>query len=94
MIRRARRLFLVSVVALAAGGGSCSGQYMITNQENYFTYERPFTDAAAAQVRKDADELCRRRNRVSIQVSDVCEPNRCFTNFQCVSQAELPQIVR
>ncbi|MCC6210342.1 MAG: hypothetical protein IT513_04800 [Burkholderiales bacterium] len=94
MSRHARRLFLVVMVALAAGGGSCSGQYLITNQENYYTYERPFTDAAAAQVRKDADELCRRRNRVAIQVSDVCEMTRCFTNFQCVSQGELPQVVR
>jgi hypothetical protein len=94
MSRRVRRLALVALVALAAGGANCSGRYMITNQENFYTYERPFTDAAAAEVRKDADDLCRRRGRVAIQVSDVCEMTRCFTNFQCVSQGELPQIVR
>ena len=93
MSRRARRLFLVAAVAIAAGGGSCSGRYMITNQENYYTYERPFTDAAAAEVRKDADDLCRRRNRVAIQVSDVCEMTKCFTNFQCVSKDEIRMIV-
>jgi len=92
--RSAQRLLLVAVLALVAGGADCSGRYMITNAENLYSYERPFTDAAADQVRKDADDLCRRRGRVAIQVSNVCEPTRCFTNFQCVSKDELPMIVR
>ena len=94
MSLRVRRLLLVCPLAIAAGGAGCSGQYLITNQENFYTYERPFTDASAAQVRKDADELCRRRNRVAVQVSDVCELTRCFTNFQCVTKDEAQIIVR
>jgi hypothetical protein len=94
MSRVARRLPLVAALAVVTAGANCSGQYLITSAENYYTYECPFTDAAAAQVRKDADELCRKRGRVTVLVSDVCDMTRCFTNFQCVSHSEAPQILR
>lgn len=90
----ARRLLLVAMLALLTGGADCSGRYMITNAENYYTYDRPFTDAALNQVRRDADDLCRRRGRVAILLSDVCEPTRCFTNYQCVTSAEAQNLAR
>ena len=96
MRRAARRVLLVGLLALAAGGANCSGRYLITNQENFYSYERPFTDASGAEVRRDADELCRRRGKTAVELSDICElgKNRCFTNFQCVGKQELPQVVR
>lgn len=90
----ARRLFLAGMLVLTAGGSTCAGDYRVVSAENFYSYERPFTDASAEIVRKDADTLCRDRRMVAIRVSDVCDMTRCFTNYQCVSQAEAPQIVR
>ena len=44
--------------------------------------------------RKDADTLCRDRWRLAIQVSNVCDMTRCFTDYQCVTKAEVEIIVR
>ena len=93
-LRVARRLFLAGMLMLAAGGSSCAGNYRIASAENFYTYERPFTDAAAEVVRKDADTLCHDRRMVAIRTSDVCDMTRCFTNYQCVGKGEAQQLVR
>jgi len=92
--RAVRRLFLTGVLALVAGGSSCADNYRITKAENFFTYERPFTDATAEMVRKDAESLCSDRKMVAIQTSNVCDMTKCFTVYQCVSKGALPELVR
>jgi len=84
---------LVAALVLAAGGLGCAANYRITNQENFITYDRPFTAATAEEVRKDADSICSHRRQVAVQISDVCNLTRCFTNYQCVTKAELPTFV-
>jgi hypothetical protein len=90
----ARRLLLAGFLVLTAGGSSCAGNYRITSAENYYTYERPFTDASAEIVRKDADTLCNDRRMVAIQTSNVCDMTKCFTVYQCVGKEEVKQLVR
>ena len=82
------------MLVLTAGGSSCAGNYRIASAENFYTYERPFTDASAELVRQNADTLCRDRRMVAIQTSNVCDMTKCFTVYQCVSKEELPQLVR
>lgn len=93
-LRGARRLFLTGMLVLIAGGSGCAANYRITNQENVLTYDRPFTDASAEVARQDADAICRDRARVAYLVSNVCDQTRCFTNYQCVTKAELPVLIR
>ena len=93
-LRVARRLFLAGLLVLTAGGSGCAGNYRITSAENFYTYEHPFTDATAEIVRKDADTSCSGRRMVAIQVSNVCDMTKCFTVYQCVGKAELPELVR
>lgn len=93
-LRAARRILLVGMLALTAGGSNCAGNYRITNAENFYTYERPFTDATAEVVRKDADSLCHDRRMVAVRTSDVCDMTKCFTVYQCVGKEEVPQLIR
>jgi hypothetical protein len=92
--RAARRLLLAGLLVFTAGGSSCAGNYRIASAENFYTYERPFTDASAEVVRKDADTLCQDRKMDAIRTSDVCDMTRCFTNYQCVGRGEAQQLVR
>jgi hypothetical protein len=89
-----RRLFLAGFLVLTAGGSSCADNYRITKAENFFTYERPFTDATAEMVRKDAESLCADRKMVAIRTSDVCDMTKCFTVYQCVSRGAAPELIR
>ena len=92
--RGALRLFLSGILALMVVGSGCAANYRITNQQDFLTYDRPFTDASAEASRKDADTICRDRSRVALLISDVCDLTRCFTNYQCVTKAELPVLIR
>jgi len=92
--RGARRLFLTGMLVLMVGAAGCAANYRITNEENVLTYDRPFTDASAEVARKDADAICHDRHGVALLVSDVCDLTRCFTNYQCVTKAELPALIR
>ena len=92
--RAARRLSLITMLALTTGGANCAGNYRITNAENFYTYERPFTEATAEVVRKDAETLCSDRRMVAIQTSNVCDMTKCFTVYQCVSKAAAPELMR
>jgi len=92
--RAARRLCLAGFLVLTTGGSNCAGNYRITSAENFYTYERPFTDASAEVVRIDADALCRDRRLVAIRTSNVCDMTKCFTVYQCVGKEEVKQLVR
>jgi hypothetical protein len=92
--RPARRVLLVGMLAVAAAGSNCASNYRIANTENFLTYDRPFTDASLEVSRKDAESICADRKMVTIKTSDVCDMTRCFTNYQCVGKAEVPQVVR
>jgi hypothetical protein len=75
-------------VGLAAALAGCTPNYLIVGQENFYTFERPFTDAAAELSRKQAEQGCAYRRMIAIKTSDVCEETKCFTNYQCIPQAE------
>jgi len=76
------------VACVAALAGCAPKSYLIVSDDNYYTFERPFTDATAEAVRKDAEKRCRERARVAIKTSDTCSLTRCTTNYQCVTKAE------
>ena len=83
---------LVAALSLAACAIALAGcaprSYVIVEQENYVTFDRPFTDATAASVRKDAEKWCGERALVAIKTSDTCSLTRCTTNYQCVTKAD------
>ena len=93
-LQAVRRLFVPGMLVLAAGVSSCASDYRITKAENFYTYERPFTDATAEMVRKNAETLCSDRRMVAIQTSNVCDMTKCFTVYQCVGKEEVQQLVR
>ena len=83
---------LVAALSLAACAIALAGcapkSYLIVNQDNYLTFDRPFTDASAASVRSDAEKRCGERVLVAIKTSDTCSLTRCTTNYECVTRAE------
>ena len=94
--RATRRNCTVSVtlalaLSLAAGAAAlagCAPTYLIASENVYYTYDRPFTDATAVVVRKDAEKRCRARAMVAIMTSDTCSLTRCTTNYECVTKGE------
>jgi len=90
----ARALLLIAVAALCAGcslGGFCPGCDSITvvapADNNYITFEHPFTDAAADDVRKRAESLCGQRRQVAEKTTSACSLTKCTTHYQCTSKA-------
>jgi hypothetical protein len=79
----------LSLAACATALAGCAPtSYLIVSEDNYYTFDRPFTDAAAEAVRKDAEKRCRERARVAIKINDTCSLTRCTTNYECVTKAE------
>lgn len=79
----------MSLAACAIALAGCAPKsYLIVNQDNYLTFDRPFTDASAASVRSDAEKRCGERALVAIKISETCSLTRCTTNYECVTKAE------
>ena len=79
----------LSLAACAIAVAGCAPRsYLIVEQENYLTFDRPFTDASAASVRKDAGKRCGERALAAIKTSDTCSLTRCTTNYECMTEAE------
>jgi hypothetical protein len=76
-----RRAALLAVLLACAG---CGIQPQIL-EGNYLTYDHAFTDAAAAEVRRNAEATCRQRDQVAAGTSRACSLTRCTTSYQCMS---------
>jgi hypothetical protein len=77
----------IAVAALAA-----CGQQPWVGDGNYFTYDHPFTEAAAESARQNALGRCRQRDEIAIQTSRTCSLTRCTTSYQCISADDARKI--
>jgi hypothetical protein len=76
------------VLLLAICLSGCTPYDLTVNQSNYFTFEHPFTDAAAADVRARAVNLCAGRKQVAVQSQNVCTLTLCTTTYQCMDKED------
>jgi len=76
------------VTALLACAGCSAPPLLVAQETNYLTYEHAFTEAAAADARKDAGKLCARTKLVAVRTSGACTLTRCTTHFQCMSKED------
>jgi hypothetical protein len=81
-----RALFLVAILTGCAGLGA--DNVIVAIQSNYITFEHPFTDAAAEDVRKRAGRLCEQRKQAAIRTESACSLSKCTTHYQCVDATE------
>ena len=82
----ARAWFLVAVLTGCAG---CSTDSVIeVMQENFITFKHPFTDGAAADVRRRAGSLCEQRKQAAVKTENVCSLEKCTTTYQCMDKAD------
>jgi hypothetical protein len=79
-----------SLVTLLLVAG-CSQQPWVA-EGNYFTYDHPFTEAAAESARQNALGRCRQRDEIAIQTSRVCSLTQCTTSYQCISADDARKI--
>lgn len=56
--------------------------------ENFLSFNHPYTDGAIADVRTRAERLCRLRKQAVIQTSRTCSLTQCTTNYQCIDAAD------
>jgi hypothetical protein len=82
----ARSIFLAALLTGCLGCGV--DNVIVAGESNYMTFEHPFTDAAAEDVRKRAERLCGQRRQAALKTSTVCSLARCTTNYQCTNDAE------
>jgi hypothetical protein len=78
----------VAAVAVAAAVLAGCGPQPYIMEGNYFTYDHPFSDASAAAVRKNAEGVCRQRNRAAVETSRACSLTRCTTSYQCLDEID------
>ena len=76
------------VVFLLSG---CTDYQIVADpkDENYLSYDHPFTDEGAAESLANAKKLCGQRKQVPIQTSNVCNMKTCATNYQCVDPKDV-----
>lgn len=77
------RLFAVPALALLA---ACQSYVAISDQEDFQSFEHPFTDEAEARVRKVAERGCEHRKLVATRVSRNCTLKTCYTTYKCVDK--------
>ena len=58
-------------------------------EENYLSFNHPFTDKDIAAVEAKATQLCEQRKKAVIQTTRSCSLTKCTTNFQCVAQEDI-----
>jgi hypothetical protein len=85
--RPALAITFVAALLLAA----CAEKSLLVGyeeNENFLSFNHPFTDAAAADVRVRAERICGLRKQAVIQTSRTCSLEQCTTNFQCIDAAD------
>ena len=78
---------LLAALLLAA----CAETSLLVGYEpdqNFLSFNHPFTDAGAADVRTRAERICGLRKQVVTQTSRICSLEQCTTNFQCIDAAD------
>lgn len=78
----------LAAILLIAG---CADNLIVsyTTDENYITFDYPFTDQAAADSQARAEKLCGQRKQMAIQTSRTCSLSKCTANYQCVDAADV-----
>jgi hypothetical protein len=85
--RPALAITFVAALLLAA----CAEKSLLVGyeeNENFLSFNHPFTDAAAADVRARAERICGLRKQAVIQTSRTCSLEQCTTNYQCIDAAD------
>jgi hypothetical protein len=84
-------VFPIAVLAaLLLAGCADTTNYLVGYEpdQNFLSFNHPFTDAAAADVRTRAERLCGLRKQAATQTSRSCSLTQCTTNFQCIDAAD------
>lgn len=76
------------VLFLLAGCADTSMLVGYEKDENFLSFNHPFTDKATAEVQARAERLCGLRKQVVIQTSRACSLEQCTTNFQCMDAVD------
>ncbi len=79
-----------AVVAAALCAGCGPQPHVI--EGNYLTYDHPFTDAAAAAVRNNAEGICRQRDQTAVETTRACSLTQCTTSYQCMDEADAKRL--
>ena len=82
-------LLTVSLAIMLLAG--CAENSMLVSydkDENYLSFDHPYTDKAVADVLASAEKLCGQRKQVAIRTSRTCSLTKCTTNYQCVDAAD------
>jgi len=61
-------------------------------QSSYMTFEHPFTDAGAANVRKRAERHCGETRRVALMTRRTCSLTLCTVDYQCMTEEEAARV--
>ena len=66
----------------------CTDNLLVSydTDQNFLSFNHPFTDKAIDDVRARAERLCGQRKQVAIQTKKVCSLQECNTNYQCVDK--------
>lgn len=80
-------LSVVALLATLALAGCASRVQPDIVEGNYLTFHHPFTEAAVAAARQNAEKICAQRKQVAAQTNIQCSLKECTTDYQCVGAA-------
>ena len=89
------RTLLVTFALLACAGCGISTRDYVNIEggtyntlSSYMTFEHPFTEAGAANVRTRAERHCGETKRVALMTRRTCSMTLCTVDYQCMSPEE------
>ena len=83
-------MFLAAILTGCANLGVNSE--IVVMEGNYITFRNPFTDAAQAEVKRRAEQICAGRKQVAYLTENVCSLTSCRTSYQCMSSADAAKL--
>ena len=86
------RVFFLSFILTGCSG--ISSVAALEKDNNYMTFEHPFSDGAAADVLARAEKLCQQRMKVALRTELVCSLTKCVESYQCVDNANAAKEAR
>ncbi|HET9405291.1 MAG TPA: hypothetical protein VFO57_11985 [Burkholderiales bacterium] len=75
-------------LCLALAGAGCGKPQLVVYEDNYLTYNHPFSDDADLAVRRNAEKLCAQRKQAAVKTRSACSMKECTTHYQCVDKTE------
>jgi hypothetical protein len=93
------RLLIIAALLAACAGCSAGNRDYLSREGsvhaghgNVLRFQHPFTEAAVAKVRAQADRHCAETRLIAVRTRVACTMSECATDYQCMTGEEAARV--